>query len=181
MNTRFPSHRVLALPFAIAVAAFGLASAASAEASAPIKLAIFEFELEDYSAGASVTRDAPADMDKLRLVTAEARRLIEQSGRYTLIDAGGADVEAVKKHSLKDCNGCEAGVAMKLGAEQSFLGIVSRLSRTEYMIRFQIRDAHSGDVVLARSTELRLGADYSWGRGAVWLINNRLLENQDRR
>jgi hypothetical protein len=39
---------------------------------------------------------------------------------------------------------------------------VTRISRTEYVVRFQIRDA-------------RTGADYSWNRGVAALINSGLL------
>ena len=68
---------------------------------------------------------------------------------------------------------------MKLGAEQSFVGIVTRISRTEYTVRFHIRDARTGTVIFNKQTDLRMGADYSWSRGAAWLIKNRLLDSQD--
>ena len=73
----------------------------------------------------------------------------------------------MKGRSLRQCNGCEAAVALKLGADQSFVGVVTRISRVEYAERFQIRDAHTGALVLARQTDLQLGADYSWNRGAA--------------
>jgi len=44
-------------------------------------------------------------------------------------------------------------------------------------VRFQIRDARTGALVLARQSDLRLGADYSWNRGAAALINDHLLNN----
>jgi hypothetical protein len=45
----------------------------------------------------------------------------------------------------------------------------------EYAVRFEIRDARTGALILARQSDLRMGADYSWSRGAASLINNRLL------
>jgi hypothetical protein len=150
-------------------------SGASAELS-PIKIAVFDFELEDFSAGAGVAGNASADVEQLSRVTADARRLIAQSGRYVLVDVASADGEAVKGRWLRQCNGCEAAIALKLGADQSFVGVVARISRTEYVVRFQVRDAHTGDVVRARQSAVRLGADYSWSRGAVGLINDGLLE-----
>ena len=81
----------------------------------------------------------------------------------------------MKGRSLRQCNGCEAAVALKLGADQSFVGVVTRISRVEYAERFQIRDAHTGALVLARQTDLQLGADYSWNRGAAALISRGLL------
>jgi Protein of unknown function (DUF2380) len=77
----------------------------------------------------------------------------------------------VKSRSLRQCIGCEAAVALKLGADQSFIGVVTRIGRTEYVMRFQIRDARTGAPIIARQSDLRIGADYSWNRGAAALIN----------
>ena len=146
---------------------------AEAASGAPIKLAMFDFELEDFTDRPGET---PSDTEHLRRVTDEVRQLLAQSGRYSLIDVGSADAAVVKKHALRDCNGCDAGIALKLGAEQSFVGVVKRISRTEYTIRFQIRDAPTGTVVSTEDSGLRMGADYSWNRGAARLIKDRLLE-----
>jgi hypothetical protein len=102
---------------------------------APIRLAIFDSELEDSSALASST--VQADTIQLTNVTNEVRQLFEQSGRYCLINVDSADATAARAHTLRDCNGCDAAIALKLGADQSFVGVV----RTEYTVRFQIRDA----------------------------------------
>ena len=147
-------------------------------APALIKLAVFDFEIEDFSAGASSTGATPSDATQLANVTEMVRRLLTQSGRYRLIDVGGVDAPAVKTHTLRECNGCDAGIALKLGAEQSFVGIVSRISRTEYIVKFQVRDARTGTVVVDGDSGLRMGADYSWSRGAAGLIKDRLLEGR---
>jgi hypothetical protein len=47
-------------------------------------------------------------------------------------------------------------------------------------VRFQIRDARTGTVVSAATSGLRMGADYSWARGAARLIKDELLEVPDR-
>ena len=56
---------------------------------------------------------------------------------------------------------------------------MTRISRTEYTVQYQIRDARTGSVISNKQTDLRMGADYSWSRGAAWLIKNRLLASQD--
>lgn len=157
-------------------AAWLAAFPAQAASSAPIKLAMFDFELEDFTDRPSPSGEAPSDTEQLRRVTDEVRQLLAQSGRYSLIDVGSADAVAVKAHALRDCNGCDAGIALKLGAQQSMVGVVKRISRTEYTIRFQIRDAPTGAVVSTEDSGLRMGADYSWSRGAARLIKDRLLE-----
>ena len=155
------------------------ASPASSDSRpAPIRLAVFDFELDDTSAGASLTN--AADAAQLGLVTTEVRKLIEQSGRYQLVDVSRADAEAVRAHALGKCDGCDATVAAKLGAEQSLIGIVTRISRMEYQVTYRIRDARTGAVIATEQTGLRMGADYSWTRGAAALIKARLLKEQDR-
>jgi hypothetical protein len=176
-------RRVASASFATVAALMSCAAllpalAASADTSPQVKLALFDFELEDFSAGASLLPANPADSEQLKHVTDEARQSIAQLGRYSLVDVSGADAQAVKTHSLRNCGGCDAAIALKLGADQSLVGIVTRISRTEFTVRFQIRDARTGDIVFNKQTGLRMGAIESWNRGATWLIKNGLSENQ---
>jgi hypothetical protein len=141
---------------------------------APVGLAVFEFELEDTtaaSAGASATSDA----SYLAEVTGSVREALGQSGRYRIVEVGG---EAAQVHALRDCGGCEAAIAQKLGADQSLIGVVRRVSRTEYVLGFQVRDARTGAVLARGDSGLRMGADYSWKRGAVRLVSDRLIESR---
>ncbi|MCK1391262.1 DUF3280 domain-containing protein [Bradyrhizobium sp. 1] len=141
---------------------------------APIALAVFDFELEDTTA-ASVGASATSDASYLAEVTGSVREALGQSGRYRIVEVGG---EAAKTPALRDCNGCEAAMAQKLGADQSLIGVVRRVSRTEYTLGFQVRDTKTGAVLARGDSGLRLGADYSWKRGAVRLISDRLIESQ---
>lgn len=175
-------HRVTAANFGSGIRAWlcaGLLIAFEiAAASAPVKLAVFDFELEDFSAGASAPDPASSDSAQLSDLTEKVRQLVAQSGRYTVVDVERVEAVAAKSHTLRDCNGCDAQIALQLGAEQSLVGVVSRISRTEYVVRFQVRDARTGEVVAAADSGLRMGADYSWTRGATRLIEDRLLQGR---
>lgn len=149
-----------------------------AKAAEPVKLAVFDFELEDFSAGGPIAGESPEETARLKLVTAEARKLLAQSGRYELVDASAVDPERLKEHWLRHCNGCEADIARQAGADQAFLGIVQKLSVLVHTIRFQIRDTRTGQVILNVQTDLRGDTDESWRRAVVWLIKNRLLANE---
>ena len=168
------------IPFILAsvVITAGLQVAAAEETAAPaaIKLALFPFELEDFSAAAAYIPPDDIDREQLRLSTEEARRLIAQSGRYNLIDVGAVNDEAAKAGKLHGCDGCEAKIAASLNADQSMIGIVTRISRTDYAVTYKIRDAQSGALVDVQQTDLRAGANSAWSRGARWLIQRRLLE-----
>ena len=106
------------------------------------------------------------------------REALGQSGRYRLVDVGPANEQAVKAHTLRDCEGCEAAIAQKLGADQSLIGVVRRVSRTEYTLGFLVRDTRTGAVLARGDSGLRLGADYSWKRGAVRLVSEKLVETR---
>ena len=155
-----------------------LAAAGAAETAAPspVKMAVFPFELEDASAAAAYIPPDDIDREQLRLSTEEARRLIAASGRYQLVDVSAANDEAARAGKLRDCAGCEARIAAGLGADQSMVGIVTRITRMEYAVTYKIRDARSGALVEVKQTDLRMGANVAWSRGARWLIENRLLE-----
>ena len=161
---------------AIVVASVAVAGAAEPVARPPIKLAVFPFELKDFSAAAGYVPPDDIDREQLRLTTEEARRLIAQSGRYQLVDTDAVGDEAAKVGKLHDCDGCEAKIAAGLNADRSMIGIVTRISRTDYAVTYKIRDAQSGALVDVEQTDLRAGANSAWSRGARWLIQRRLLE-----
>ena len=170
--------RSITLILAPAMLLFGSAVAGAAEAVAPspVKIAVFPFELADFSAAAPYVPADDIDSEQLRLSTEEARRLIAESGRYQLVDTGTVNEQIAKAGQLRDCEGCEAGIAAGLAADQSMIGIVTRITRTEYAVTYKIRDARSGGLVDVQQTDLRMGANVAWSRGARWLIQRRLLE-----
>jgi hypothetical protein len=169
---RQPARYILAC--ALLVQPGAIASAAEApSAKFPIKLAVFDFELEDLSAGPG---ESAADTRLLEQISADARKMIMGSGRYRLVDTSRADAPEVKGRWLHQCHGCEAGIALKAGAQQSLLGYVTRISRTEYMVRILITDARTGTTLSDLRTGLRMGADYSWNRGVESLIDHQILK-----
>lgn len=150
---------------------------AALAAPAPAALAVFDFELDDNTA-APHTGLAAADASYLAETTSAVRDALGQSGRYRIVDVSGARDEVVNSRALRDCGGCDAAIAGKLGADQSLVGVVRRVSRTEYTVGFQVRDAKTGAVVARGDSGLRMGADYSWKRGAVRLVSDTLVEAQ---
>jgi hypothetical protein len=148
-----------------------------AAAAAPIKIAVFPFELEDFSAAAG-QGSSPDETSYMAQSTEEAKKQLLQSGRYSLIDTAGADIRAAKGQGLRNCRGCEGAIALKLGADQSLIGVVTKISMAEYVVDFQVRDARTDAVVSRFTTGLRMGAHDAWFRGVRSLMKNHMLASE---
>jgi hypothetical protein len=149
------------------------ASAADAgKSAAPIKLAVFNFELEDISPAASIegaSTSTAAAMDK---VSSAARQVLAQSGRYSLVDVSKANAKPVQDKTLRDCDGCDAAIALQLGAEQSLVGVVRRVTMTDYYVQVQIRDARTGKILDQQAANF---AGDGWASGVAALIRHQVL------
>jgi hypothetical protein len=150
------------------------ATALRAGKAAPVRLAVFDFELEDTSPASSLLGKTTSSATVMDKVSNEARRMLAQSGRYSLIDVSKADSRPVAEKSLRHCDGCEAGVALQLGAEQSLLGVVTRVTQTDYYVLIEIRDARTGKLVNQQEANFA-GGDDGWASGARMLIKHQIL------
>jgi hypothetical protein len=158
---------------------FATAPAAPAQTPHPVTLAVFDFELNDVSAaGALSTGETAGDTTRMQAVTAEARRLLAQSGRYSLINTDGIDAQPVKEKSLRNCDGCEASFALQAGAARSFIGVVTRVAKTEYYVSLRITDTGTGKVI-NQQTAFFTGADDAWASGVRMLIKHGVLADPD--
>jgi hypothetical protein len=144
-------------------------------AAEPVKIAVFDFELKDASAGGGIIGQDAVDTEHLRESTEQARRMLSASGRYSTLDTSGVAGEVSSAGGLQHCNGCDGALARKLGANQSMVGVVTRVNRTEYTLQILVREAESGAVVSNDFTGLRMGANYAWPRGVKWLMDNKIL------
>ncbi len=173
--------QILALIFVAAVAfgpAVGVGAPGPAPANpAPIKVAVFTFEFEDL-APAAVLLQKPADTAAtMEKVTNAAREELSHSGRYLPIDASAAGGDAAGGKPLRDCNGCEAELAAKLGAQQSMIGLVRKVTETDYYVVIRMRDANTGKV-LDQQEALFAGDQSGWATGVRMLIRHQVLPSQ---
>ena len=90
------------------------------------------------------------------------------------MDTAKADDKSVLDRTLRDCDGCEADIARKLGAEQSMIGVVKRATQTDYYIFVQIRDARTGKVLDQESANFA-GDETGWPTGARMLLKHQVL------
>ena len=159
---------------AAALTVFAIQPSEAAEPG-PVTIAVFDFELNDTSAGGGIIGQDAIDTENLRKSTEEARRMLSASGRYSIADTGSVAGEVISVGGIQHCNGCDGPLAKKLGADQSMVGVFTRVSRVEYTLQILVRDTQTGAVVSNNFTGLRMGANYAWPRGVKWLMNNRIL------
>lgn len=141
---------------------------------APLKIAVFPFALEDFSAAGS-GGGAPDETSYLADATKEAKLQLERSSRYSVVDAVEPNAPAAQGHNSLVCIPCDVQTAARLGADQLLLGVVAKISMTEYRVRIQVRDVQSSEIIATYATDLRVGAHYAWNRGVRWLMQNQVL------
>jgi hypothetical protein len=143
-----------------------------------VKLAVFDFELDDATPAAALlgqTVNTEAAMDK---VSSEARRMLMESGRYILVDVNEVDAEPVRTKSLRNCDGCEADIALQAGADQALIGVVRRITQTDYYVLIQITDAQTGNVLNQQAANFAGGPE-GWATGVRMLLKHQVLVSAD--
>jgi Protein of unknown function (DUF2380) len=125
-----PTHRLGLAAAALSCWVAYAAADSFPSTTPPIKIAVFEFELEDFSA-AGQAKAVAAETSYLAQATDEAEQQLRASGRYTVIDAVHSDIYAAKGQGLRNCGGCEALIALSLGADEALIGVVTKISMTE--------------------------------------------------
>ncbi len=129
-----------------------------------VNLAVFDFELEDATPAAALLGQTNLNEAAMGKASGEARRMLAESGRYHLIDISKVDAEPVREKALRNCEGCEAGIALEVGADQALVGVVRRITQTDYYVVIQISDARTGKVLNQQSANFAGGPD-GWASG----------------
>lgn len=149
---------------------------ALAQAAPQPRVAVFDFELIDTSLEGEMTGAREDQQQRLGLISDQLRRLLAESGRYTVVDQGAAAARIAEAGYLYGCNGCAADIARELGAELAITGTVQKVSNLILNINIYVRDAASGELIRGMSADIRGNTDRSWSRGVSYLVRNRLLK-----
>lgn len=150
----------------------------SAGAHQPLKtLLMLEFELVDDQ------KDVvpfPEQEARLAMASQRLREALIRNELYDVIDSAPVarliSTEAARQ-SLLRCNGCELDIARKAGADRILLAWVQKTSNLILNMNIEVRDAKTGQVVLARSVDLRGNTDQSWQRGIDFMVRG-IVENK---
>src|SRR3954462_4855759 len=95
-------HVVIAMAAALTV--FAIQPSRAAEPG--VKIAVFDFELNDRSAGGGIISQDAIDTENLKVSAEEARPMLANSGRFSIVDAGPAAGEITAAGGVQHCGGC---------------------------------------------------------------------------
>lgn len=160
-------------------AAFGLLAGlilVPAATSAAEKAAVFPFSLRDIEQESEIVPQyKPADLERLKLVADELKGLMQKDGRYELVDLSGQSAEVEQAAPFNKCDGCEAPIAAKAGADLAVTGEAEKWSDSLISLRLYVRDAKTGRMKKAMAAEIRGNTDDLWLHGLRWLWRNRFV------
>jgi curli biogenesis system outer membrane secretion channel CsgG len=143
------------------------------ESATPISIAVFDFELDDVTPASALLQKATSSGVNLQKATDAAKRALTRSGRYRVIPID-VPTKPQPPGRLQDCNGCEAAMALPLGAQQSMIGLVRRATQTDYYIEITIRDTRSGEIVNQQAANFA-GGEEGWATGVRILLDHQVL------
>jgi hypothetical protein len=151
-------------------------AASIAGAAEPPRLAVFDLELIDTSLEGEMTGADPAEEARLRLVEAELRRTLEESGRFEVVDTAPVADQVAAAGRLRSCNGCEVPIARRLEADLALVGWVHKVSNLILSVNVVIRDVSTRERVFGSSVDIRGNTDESWLHGIRYILTNHLLQ-----
>jgi hypothetical protein len=157
-------HRLLPSQVLIWVSLVILICPTAARAATLHSAVVFDFELIDTSLENEISGPRADEQSRLRRLAPRLRDLIAADGRFTVVpldEASGANAARINLHS---CNGCDADIAKRLGAEFSVIGIVQKVSNLILNLTLVVRDAGSGSIRHTISVDMRGNTEDTWSR-----------------
>jgi hypothetical protein len=145
---------------------------------AVVKLAVFDFELEDATPSAALLGQSAGNDAAMEKINNDARLMLAKSGRYLLVDVSHVNEQPVREKSLRNCEGCEAAIALGAGAEQALIGVIRRVTQTDYYVQVQITDARTGKILNQQSANFAGGPD-GWSSGVRMMLKHQVLVSED--
>jgi len=166
------AKRILALVLAVALMP-------AAAVAAGQKAVVFPFDLIDqtqqFEIGLMPKGIDPEEKRRLGVITEELAKLIQESGRYEVVDRAAIAADIEEKSPMYKCNGCEDDLAKKAGAEIAFVGTVRKASDVLFTVSLFVRDVNQQKVIKQASSEIYGNTDAMWLRAVRYLIEKRLF------
>jgi hypothetical protein len=158
----------------LAVLLFALPAVAIA---AP-KTAVMPFEITiDQPPDALPTmpvKPSAEESRRLEQATDQLRKALAETGQYDVVDLTPFAAVVKEAQPFFKCDGCEADLARKAGAELAVTGLVRKVTEALLSVSVELRAADTGKIARAGSVSFHENTDDGWARAVRWLVKNRL-------
>lgn len=156
-------------PAALAAALLALPLVATAESAAVLAVTLIDTSTEGDMNPPRADEAARVEMLERDLAAAFA----EQG--WTLVDTAPVAADLAERVNPADCNGCDARLAARLGADVAVTGEVQKVSNLILTINVLVREADSATLIAAGNADIRGNTDQSWRRGLSYVLRNRVF------
>ncbi len=172
---------LLSCPLAAGAQAASQAAPKAIPQATPARaLLMLDFELIDSASDTPF----PGKQERLAMISQRLREAFVREALYAPVDRAPVEpliAAARARENLLDCHGCERDIARAAGAERVLLGWVQRVSELILNINIEVRRVDNGEVVLAKSVDLRGNNDQSWQRGIDFMVRDMKDKRQGNR
>jgi hypothetical protein len=141
----------------------------------PKSAAVMDFELFDDMSAYENPVVIESENRRIALISDTLRQELAQRALYRVVDnrpAAALIKELKARQNLRDCNGCEIDIGKALDAEVIVIGWVQKVSNLILNINVQIKDVPTGEMLYAKSVDLRGNTDQSWLRGIRYMVDS---------
>jgi hypothetical protein len=143
-------------------------------AMAATKAAVFPFDFHDAQQdGEVVPQYNQEDLRRLKLVADELKTLMQNDGRYSVVDLSSKQKEIETASPFNQCNGCEVAIAKEAGADIAVTGYVDKVSDALLNLAIVARDTKTGALTKTMSASINGNSDDLWLHGVRYLWKNR--------
>lgn len=147
------------------------------------RIVVFDAELVDTSLEGEILGSNPKETTRLALITDQLRNGLQSSGTFEVLDTTSAAQALTKLRDtvryLHNCNNCELDIAKSLGAKQSVIVWVHKVSNLILNLNVVIKEVDTGRVVRTAFVDIRGNTDRSWQRGINYILKHRILEDAE--
>jgi len=153
------------------LAALALGAANGARADEAKTAAVFDAVFVN----SSPQETSPEETARVQRMTKELKLALEKSGQYRVVDLAPIETQIDAVKDIHDCNGCEAELAKKAGAQIAIVAWAQKISNLILNLNIRIEDAATGETLKGGSVDIRGNSDQSWDRGLKYLLEEHVL------
>lgn len=177
-SAKAAAARLFLLVLVWLAAGFGATVAAAADAplTAGARVAFFGLSFIDTSTEGAYNGVRADEVARLAMLQDLVRDRFTAEG-FTLLSNDPVAGDLAATTNIADCNGCEVGLAARLGADYVLVGEVQKVSNLILAMNLVLREVAGGRKLRGISVDIRSNTDDSWRRGMNYILKNAIFKS----